>query len=260
MRLTVVLLAGNLLILLGASGGADAAPPSHSSWQMTFSDEFNRGAMDLDKWAAVTGPTPHCASRRTENVEIRGGVCRLVTRKKTYLGKQWTEGHLFSRTFTQQYGYFEARMKITAAPGIDCNFWLTADRGQSAVEPFCLDVAKTRYPNTNLTRVGDLLSGQWYGKLDKWTAPHDLSKGYHLYAVEWNEKELIWYFDGREFRRLPNTSCHREVRVHLSTALTSWAGEVTDALDGARAEVDYVRVYRKLARPPNWSDWHDGIQ
>ncbi len=72
-----------------------------------------------------------------------------------------------------------------------------------------------------------------------------MSKDFHLYGLEWNEKVLVWYFDGQEVLRLPHTICHAEVPVRLSTAILKRAGEITDALDGTTMDVDYVRVYKK---------------
>lgn len=72
-----------------------------------------------------------------------------------------------------------------------------------------------------------------------------LSKEFHIYALEWNEKELIYYFDGKELRRQPNEWCHREAPVWLSDAIIRWAGPVDPAIDGTSMDVDYVRVYQK---------------
>jgi beta-glucanase (GH16 family) len=76
-----------------------------------------------------------------------------------------------------------------------------------------------------------------------------LSKEFHVYALEWNEKELIFFFDGQEIRRQPHDICHGPAPVWLSLAIMRWAGPVTDAIHGASMDVDYVRVWQREAPP-----------
>ena len=73
------------------------------------------------------------------------------------------------------------------------------------------------------------------------TEDHNFARDYHTYGLEWNEEELIFYFDGEEIRREKNEFCHSPAPVFLSLAIIKWDGEVTDAVDGTSMEVDYVR-------------------
>ena len=47
----------------------------------------------------------------------------------------------------------------------------------------------------------------------------DLSRDFHVYGLEWNERELVYYFDGKELRRALNEFCHGETPVWLSSAI-----------------------------------------
>jgi len=73
----------------------------------------------------------------------------------------------------------------------------------------------------------------------------DLSAEFHTYAMEWNEKELIFFFDGKEIDRRENDICHWEAPVYLSLAIARFAGQVTDAIDGTIMAVDYVKVWQE---------------
>lgn len=107
-------------------------------------------------------------------------------------------------------------------------------------------------------------AGEWHGLLDNYRVdffdgikrfriadfsvlegPQNLSRAFHTYALEWNERELVFYFDGREMRRERNDFCKSPASVWLSLAVMPWAGRVTDAIDGTAMEVDYVRVFRR---------------
>lgn len=72
-----------------------------------------------------------------------------------------------------------------------------------------------------------------------------LAQEFHIYALEWNEQELIYYFDGKELRRQPNEWCHRAAPVWVSDAIIRWAGPIDPRIDGSSMDVDYVRVYQK---------------
>jgi hypothetical protein len=72
----------------------------------------------------------------------------------------------------------------------------------------------------------------------------DLSADFHIYALEWNEKEIIWFFDGNEIRREKNDFCHNVAPVYLSSAIVDWAGTVSDEIDGTSLDVDWVKIYQ----------------
>ena len=79
-------------------------------------------------------------------------------------------------------------------------------------------------------------------------APPNLGEAFHIYGLEWTEKELIYTFDGREIRRIENEICHGYAPVFLSLAIIRWAGPVTDAIDGTSMDVDWVRVWERKAK------------
>ncbi len=72
----------------------------------------------------------------------------------------------------------------------------------------------------------------------------DLSKDFHVYALEWNEDELVYYFDGKELRRSKNEFCHWESPVWLSLAILRGLGDRDDSLNNTHMDVDYVKVWQ----------------
>jgi beta-glucanase (GH16 family) len=81
--------------------------------------------------------------------------------------------------------------------------------------------------------------------LDPSHAAYNFARDFHTYGLEWTERELIFYFDGKELRRSKNEFCLSPAPVWLSLAIIPWAGRITDAIDGTRMEVDYVRIYQR---------------
>ena len=79
----------------------------------------------------------------------------------------------------------------------------------------------------------DILDGQY-----------NFARDFHTYGLKWNEKELVFYFNGKELRREKNEFCHSPAPVWLSLAIIGWGGKITDAIDGTSMEVDHVRIYQ----------------
>ena len=108
---------------------------------------------------------------------------------------------------------------------------------------FEIDINEGHDPSQVNMNVHQWAGTHWMDPLP-WTAPMDLSKDFHVYGFEWNERQLTWYFDGKVIRQRNSDFQNSKVAVLLCTAVLKWAGEITDALDGASMEIDYVRVYQ----------------
>lgn len=81
-------------------------------------------------------------------------------------------------------------------------------------------------------------------KFDLIDGQYNFARDFHTYGLEWTEKELVFYFNGKEIRREKNEFCHSPAPVWLSLAIIGWGGEITDAIDGTFMEVDHVRIFR----------------
>jgi beta-glucanase (GH16 family) len=82
-------------------------------------------------------------------------------------------------------------------------------------------------------------------KFDIHSGTQNFARDFHTYGLEWTEKELVFYFDGKELRREKNKFCHQPAPVWLSLAIIGWGGKITDAINGTFMEVDYVRIYQR---------------
>lgn len=218
-------------------------PPNPEQWELAFSDEFNGDRLDTNVWRSAQGESwgRLLSARFPENAVVADGLLRLVTRKENRGGKEWTTAMISTRNFRQKFGYWESRYRYAAATGLNQAFWMhaaTKDKSQG----FEIDVNEGHYPaDVNATVHQNGLPSI----SRRFVAEYDLAADFHIYAAEWNEREIVFYFDGQEIHRVSNTKAHLEVPVIYSTAVLTWAGPVTDALDGKSMDVDWVRVYRR---------------
>jgi hypothetical protein len=219
-------------------------PPNPGQWELTFSDDFNGSQLDTNVWKSARGQSwgKLLSARYPENIAVSNGLLRLITKKENRGGKEWTSAMLSTAKFRQKYGYWESRYRYAAASGLNQAFWMNPGTKEKD-KGFEIDVNEGHYPtdiNSTLHQSG--LASQ----SKRFVADYDLAADFHIYAAEWNEREVMFYFDGQEIFRAPNTKAHLEVPVIFATAvLPFWAGPVTDALDGKSMDVDWVRVYQR---------------
>ena len=244
-------------IVFISAAAAQADPPP--GYKLAWSEEFNGTTADLDQnWSFQNGPSGHIlCSRWRDNVVVANGVCRLENRKEKRGGPDWTSGSLWTkRQFL--YGYFECRYRYAAAKGTNNSFWLmstnTAPPGKKHFE---IDINEGHFPSevaTNIHNHSDvsIVNGKrthpTSSRKYQFDTKHDnynFARDFHEFGLQWTESELIFYLDGKEIRREKNAFCLSPASIWLSEAIISWAGPVTDAIDGTAMDVDYVRVYQR---------------
>ena len=216
-----------LVVIVGMTNGfvpLHAAPPGNH-WSLVFADEFNGTTADLDQnWEFQNGPSGHIlCSRWSETAVVENGLCRLLNKKETRAGQDWTSASLWTkRRF--QYGYFQCRYRYGKATGLNNSFRLMT-RGGSTNTPgrFEVDINEGHFPDSVNMNIHNW-SGNHWAKSKTWKAKgRDLSQEFHTYGLEWMQQALVWVFDGQEIRRETNSIGHGPAPVWLSSAVMKWA-------------------------------------
>src|SRR5580765_3914301 len=123
----------------GGQATQTTAPPPSPTYQLVWSDDFN-GAdgspPDASKWAIQTGGGGwgnnelESYTARPQNVQVSGGNLVITAVKEDYTGSDGILRHYTSARmqtkglFSQQYGRFEARIKIPKGQGMWPAFWM----------------------------------------------------------------------------------------------------------------------------------------
>lgn len=245
---------------------ATILPGGAEKWTLVWADEFDYPDTQLDEnWESQNGPSGHIlCSRWRENARVADGTLRLLNKKEKRGGQEWTSGNIWTKRHFQ-YGYFECRYRYAAAVGTNNSFWLmTRGPDPETGKRFEIDINEGHYPNeinTNIHNWSDITVvngkkthpssskhfqfGQEPVRFDAEEGGYDFARGFHTFGLEWTEKELVFYFNGKPIRREHNDFCHSPAPIWLSLAIIKWAGPVTDAIDGTFMEVDHVRVYER---------------
>jgi beta-glucanase (GH16 family) len=251
-------------------------PPS--GYVLTFSDEFDGTSLNTSNWYTRYiwgGGTVNYLNDEVERFTDNGthvvsnGTLKLIA-KKTSTGTGYESGMIRSN-YWQQYGYFEARIKMPNFLGEWPTFWLAS---QDTIWPPEIDILEAvNNGSDTMTRAylnvhGGSPSGGGaaFNTCPKWNATwgycdlsFDMSQDFHVYGLLWTPTQVTMYIDDapmatRNWQWLhDNGTSGGPAHVLIDLAIGgSWAGRngIDSSKLPAQMEIDYVRVYASDGSTP----------
>ena len=187
-----------------ASAAAQAKDPALDKLVADWSAAFGRG--DAKAW--IRGRLDEVASGR------KGGALRIGLKVKDDMIQTNT---LTSRgKFSQQFGYFEASMRMHAGDGHAGAFRLSTDDDKTPPS------ITTSFHGIGKERISPwaravLDSGAQDFRPDKAIGKFtDISKKFHTYGILWTEKGFTWYLDGKAVHKLDRKEFVRPMSLTLT--------------------------------------------
>ena len=271
----IACLTGLTAISCGGQATQITTPPPAPSYQLVWSDEFNGvdgSAPDATKWAIQAGGNGwgnnelEYYTPRNQNVQISGGNLVITAVKEDYTGPDQVTRHYTSARiqtkalFSQQYGRFEARIKIPKGQGMWPAFWMLGNNIDAAGWPACgeIDIME------NIGKEPSLVHGTLHAPnypAAGYTAAYMLPSGafsddFHIFAVEWEPQQIRFYVDRNLYATdTPATSPapsswpfdSQPFFILLNLAVGGdWPGNPDSTTQFPQQMlVDYVRVYQK---------------
>ena len=265
-----------LILSMYAAAQVQPLPVARDGWTLTWSDEFNApdgSAIDSSKWVQEVGgggwgnDELEYYTARPQNSFIQDGNLVIKAVEEKYTGsdkvsRNYTSARLKTQgKFSQMYGRFEARIKIPRGQGIWPAFWMLGDDIDKVQWPTCgeIDIMENIGKEPNL--VHGTIHGPGYSGSGGISAPlgtavdQKFADDFHVYAVEWEPKEIRFYVD--EFLYATRTPAHlprgaKWVYDHpffiiLNVAVGGgWPGnpDATTVFPQTML-VDYVRAYKR---------------
>lgn len=257
----------------GTGGNPTAPPPqppdpTFPATRLVWSDEFNGAAgsrPDPAKWTIDPGTGQNNELQYytdNANAQLDGaGSLVLEARRESAGGREYTSHRMnTSNKLHVQYGRIEARIRVPKGNGLWPAFWmLGADFLSGRPWPYCgeIDIMEVLGRNTfqgySTLHAPAYNGGGGYGQM--YTAPVDLSAGFHVWSVEWDSQRMTFRLDDQvvfvaskstvESTRGPWVFDH-PFYIILNLAV---GGDFPGPVDPttpfpARMYVDYVRVYQ----------------
>ena len=244
-------------------------------YKLIFADEFDGDDLNENIW----GPHNNYGQRKGGYwsrgcVSVHDGSLFITTRYEAdgEFGPGWyNAGIATEHKFEQKYGYFECRCKLPKGQGIWSAFWMMSHNvkaGNPASMGAEIDVFESPYYYRGGKRANLVTSNLHYNGYELQTKyknvaitalDNDPYENFNTYGVDWSEDGYVFYVNGYEVARTDWGLSHSPEYLILSCEVDGaaaeptfgWSGKITRNPEGldftADFEVDYVRVYEKLA-------------
>ncbi len=256
---------------------AQAAPPP--GYTLVWSDEFDGTALDVRYWNHTYPGNYRDAFNTAEATTVAGGNLTITT--YTEGGVHYTDHLDTKKKYQPKYGYMEARILFSNAPGNWSAFWMFASKIGAAGDPRLAGVELDIVEHRDSDWVGTDISGKVNSTLhwDGYGANHKsvtgglqgsgLGGSFHLYAMEWTPTYQKFFVDGVNTFTVYNSAATNPVPPEAPVSQRSqffmlssevlnnnWAGVIPSGGFGSKTTsdsqmiVDYVRVYQTAPVTP----------
>jgi len=224
--------------LVGRHDASERAAP--------FVEHFDM--LDRDRWFVADGwKNGEYAINdwRSSQVVADRRLALKMTVNKTKVA-EYSSGEVQSRS-VYGHGYFETRLRAAHGSGLVTGFFTyTGPYYKKPWHEIDVEVLGQATDHVQLTYFTN-------GKKVKKTIPlgFDASKGFHLYAFDWQPESITWYVDGKAVHRadgsdVPLPSEPQKIMVSLwgSDDLRSWLGAFEPQALPATVVVDCIAYAR----------------
>lgn len=221
-------------------------------------------------------------TNRITNAYVSDGTLKIVAKKETFTDqgqtKQYTSARLNSK-LAFKYGRVEVRAKLPAGAGtwpaiwtLGKNikevgaYWQTQGYGTTSW-PSCgeIDIMEHWGSRPNFVQSAMHTKSSSGDTVNKgWQTIATATTDFHIYTMDWSAESIVFSVDNKvHYRYQPRIKNSRtwpfdkEQYLILNLAIAS---DIDSSFNGAKMEIDYVRVYAEGAGPggePVWSDEFD---
>ncbi len=151
-----------------------------------------------------------------------------------------------------QYGRFEARMKMAASSGTVSSMFLYYNDSYLATNPW-VEVDIEILGKNPGSFQSNIITGNANAKVTS-EQYHNInpssSENFHVYAMEWTDKYVAWFLDGKEVRRstdqVRDLVKRQDLRFNIWAPvprLSDWVGNFNSGALPLYQYIDWVKVY-----------------
>jgi beta-glucanase (GH16 family) len=257
-------------------GGERPKKSTGGKYTCTFTDDFDGGTLDTNKWTAVktsdngftTGwaHSPDCYVTGPENVSVSDGVLRLTSRFEAEPFVCETPYGPFTSTekagsvtswgkFAQTYGRFEFRAKFqaNASPDFDSALWMYPQNPAYGAWPNSGEIDVAEWFGSNYTNQV-FPSVHYAGEVSTLSTGRSCivptaGTEFHSYAVEWTSSMMSFYYDGQlchQHAWTPNAPLtgSQPFDQPFNLVMTQSGGYNRPAGTTVSMEIDWVRAWK----------------
>ena len=195
---------------------------------------------------------------RSDNVKVENGMLHIIAREESYMGSGYTSARILTKgKYEQQYGRFEARMKLPWGQGLWPAFWLLGADIDNVGWPQCGEIDIMEYRGQKPTIALSTIHGPGYsaseGISDEYILMNDrYDNGFNLFAVEWFSDRIDFFVNDALYHRINKEDVPGEwvfdnpfyMILNLAVGGSFLGSPNAETVFPQTMLVDYVRVYR----------------
>ncbi len=236
---------------------------------LVMSDEFDtEGAPNASMWTYDIGRGPNgdgwgnqelqYYTDRTENVKVENGFLLITAKEESFEGAQYTSARLKTQgLFEQQYGRFEARIRLPYGKGLWPAFWLLGNDCETNTWPLCGEIDIMEYLGDSPNVVFGSVHGPGYSAGEAETKEYVLENdrfdtGFHVFGIEWGPDYINYYVDDKLYNQITPDDVPGEwvfdhpfyIIMNVAVGGSFPGSPNTETVFPQTMVVDYVRVYQ----------------
>lgn len=257
-----------LVIILGVTScNSDDRQVVAQLTDLVMEDDFDQdGAPDSDLWSFEIGTGENgwgnmelqYYTDRTENVTVQNGNLLITARQESFEGSNYTSARLITKDkFEQEYGRFEARMRLPYGQGIWPAFWMLGADIDTNPWPGAGEIDIMEYRGQNPTIILGSVHGPGYSGGEAISKSYELENdrfdtGFHVFGIEWGPDFINYYVDDVLYNQITPEDVPGEwvfnkpfyILINLAVGGTFVGSPNSETEFPQTMLVDYVRVYQ----------------
>lgn len=242
-------------------------------WKLAWSDEFDENNINMGNWNYQVEEAGrfneewqrYTNSEQNAYIENNCLVIKAIHESDQHKINQYTSARMnTANKYAFKYGKIAARIKLPEGQGIWPAFWML---GNNIDE----NGGDTPWPQTGEIDIFELYGSKDDGVVEANAHYADVSEShammgavsyklkegkfsddFHIFELEWNEKEISWFVDGEKYASMPITDdefseFHKEFFILLNIAVGgTYAGYPDETTTFPQyMYTDWIRVYEK---------------
>lgn len=266
----------SILILLSVSIMLVSCSPDETQTVANFNnlvleDDFNTpGALNANLWNFDIGNGAEQGipgwgnnelqyyTDRAENAVVEGGMLKITARQESFEGSGYTSARIQTKgKFQQQYGRFEARIKLPWGQGLWPAFWMLGDDKNGAeVWPNIGEIDVMENRGQEPTLINGSVHGPGYSGAEAITKAFELENdrfdtGFHVFGIEWGPGYINYYVDDKLYNQITPSDVSGEwvfddefyIIMNVAVGGNYVGSPNENTVFPQEMLVDYVRVY-----------------
>ncbi len=235
--------------------------------ELVMQDEFNTdGAPNSTIWDYDIGTGTNgwgnnelqYYTDRTENVTVQNGVLIITAKEESFEGSSFTSARLLTKgLFEQEYGRFEARIRLPYGQGIWPAFWLLGANDDEEVWPQIGEIDIMEFRGQEPTKILGSVHGPGYSAGEAITKSYALENdrfdtGFHVFGIEWAPEYINFYVDDVLYNQITPADVTGEwvfdhpfyIIMNVAVGGSFVGSPNSETTFPQNMLVDYVRVYK----------------